>query len=234
MDMGKYVAVGVLAVIVLAAATYDKPKTKAGAESAQTEGAKAEEPVYAVDYGALDATEAAAVSSAVAPAIGGPAPVTTEPAPVVISGETAVANLAQQVQDAKSTYEYVVKANQTLSDVAEEVLGDRNAWRKLYEANKDRLKDPNHVRAGMKLVYEKLKGGTQATAAARPVARTTTVAASAPRAQGRTYTVKKGESLYGIARDQLGKPGRWKEIAQLNGIAGGGVRAGQVLKMPAR
>jgi len=233
MDMGKYVAVGVLAVIVLAAATYDKPKTKAGAESAQTE--QAEEPVYAVDYGALDANEAASVTSAVAPAIGGPAPVSPQPAPVVITGETAVANLAQQVQDAKKTYEYVVKANQTLSDVAEEVLGDRNAWRKLYEANKDRLSDPNHVRAGMKLVYEKLKAGQsgQAATPARP-ARSTSVAASAPRPQGRTYTVKKGEGLWAIAREQLGKAGRWKEIAKLNGISGSSVRAGQVLKMPAR
>lgn len=229
MDMGKYVAVGVLAVIVLAAATYDKPKTKAGAESAQTE-AQPEEPVYAVDYGALDASEAAAVTSAVAPAIGGPAPIAPEPAPVVITGETAVAKLAEKVEEAQKTYEYVVKANQTLSDVAEEVLGDRKAWRKIYEANKDRLKDPNHVRAGMKLVYEKL----QASAAKRSPAKSTSVPASAPRPQGRTYTVKKGEGLWAIAKTQLGKPSRWKEIAELNGISGSSVRAGQVLKMPAR
>lgn len=232
MDMGKYVAVGVLAVIVLAAATYDKPKTKAGAESAQTETAEAEEPVYAVDYGALDANEAAAVTSAVSPAIGAPAPIAPAPAPVAISGETAVAKLTQQVEEAQKTYEYVVKANQTLSDVAEEVLGDRKAWRKIYEANKDRLSDPNHVRAGMKLVYEKLNG-TQATAA-RPAARSTSVQASAPRPQGRTYTVKKGEGLWAIAKNQLGKPSRWKEIAKLNGIEGSTVRAGQVLKMPPR
>jgi nucleoid-associated protein YgaU len=232
MDMGKYVAVGVLAVIVLAAATYDKPKTKAGAESAQSETAQAEEPVYAVDYGALDANETAAVTSAVSPAIGGPAPVAPAPAPVAISGETAIANLSQQVEEAKKTYEYVVKANQTLSDVAEEVLGDRKAWRKIYEANKHILNDPNHVRAGMKLVYEKLNGAQPAPA--RPRARARSVPASAPRAAGRTYTVKKGEGLWAIAKSQLGKPSRWKEIAKLNGIDDSSVRAGQVLKMPAR
>lgn len=230
MDMGKYVAVGVLAVIVLAAATYDKPQTKAGQESAQAEGEKSEEPVYAVDYGALDANEAAAVTSAIAPAIGGPAPV--GPASVVVSGETAVAKLSTQLKDAKQTYEYVVKANQTLSDVAEEVLGDRKAWRKIYEANKDRLSDPNHVRAGMKLVYEKLNG-TQATAAKpAPQRRTTSVRASAPRTTDRNYTVKKGETLYRIAKAQLGKGSRWKEIAELNQVDGSTLRVGQVILLP--
>lgn len=227
MDMGKYVAVGVLAVIVLAAATYDKPQTKAGQEAAQAEAAEAE-PVYAVDYGVLDQTEAAITSAVLG------LPVT----PIVErTGMVAVAGGATtQVKQAKQKLEYVVKAHQTLSDVAEEVFGDRNAWRKLYEANKDRLSDPNHVRAGMKLVYEKLNGSQQAPArtAARAPRRVTSVPASARRTADRNYTVRKGETLYRIAKAQLGSGGRWKEIAELNRLDGATVRVNQVLLLPKR
>ena len=68
----------------------------------------------------------------------------------------------------------------------------------------------------------------QATAKALP--------ASAPRpaSGGKTYTVAKGETLYAISKKTLGKGGRWKEIAQLNGLPEGKVFAGQVLKLPSK
>jgi len=51
----------------------------------------------------------------------------------------------------------------------------------------------------------------------------------------RTHTVQPGDTLAAIARRLLGDPGRFREIARLNGIANPDViRVGQVLKIPPR
>ncbi len=51
----------------------------------------------------------------------------------------------------------------------------------------------------------------------------------------RTYVVKGGDTLEGIARRELGSPTRVKDIVELNAIEDAGmVKIGQVLKLPAK
>lgn len=48
-----------------------------------------------------------------------------------------------------------------------------------------------------------------------------------------TYRVKAGDSLISIAREQLGKPGRWTEIVNLNpGLTPATLKAGQLIYLP--
>lgn len=47
-----------------------------------------------------------------------------------------------------------------------------------------------------------------------------------------TYTVKRGDTLWKIARKQLGKAQRYKEIMTLNGLKSDLIKPGQVLKIP--
>ncbi|MBR5879051.1 MAG: LysM peptidoglycan-binding domain-containing protein [Akkermansia sp.] len=47
-----------------------------------------------------------------------------------------------------------------------------------------------------------------------------------------TYTVQRGESLWTIAREQLGKGTRYREIMELNGLKSDLIKVGQVLKLP--
>lgn len=47
------------------------------------------------------------------------------------------------------------------------------------------------------------------------------------------YTVKSGDTLWGISKKYLGSGTKWKKIAELNGINGSLIRTGQVLKIPA-
>ena len=55
----------------------------------------------------------------------------------------------------------------------------------------------------------------------------------APKASGRTYTVRSGDNLNRIAQSQLGAASRWREIADLNRIANPNrIYPGQVLKLP--
>lgn len=54
-----------------------------------------------------------------------------------------------------------------------------------------------------------------------------------PKASGKTYTVKPGDSLERIARKQLGSGKQWKSLASLNGITNPDmVRIGDVLQLP--
>lgn len=56
---------------------------------------------------------------------------------------------------------------------------------------------------------------------------------SSTTAAQRTYTVKKGDSLWAIAAKQLGSGSRYKEIKTLNGLTTDTIYAGQVLTLPA-
>ncbi|MBN1179697.1 MAG: LysM peptidoglycan-binding domain-containing protein [Anaerolineae bacterium] len=47
---------------------------------------------------------------------------------------------------------YVVQAGDSLSKIAEEVYGDANRWSEIFEANKDKISDPNAISVGQKLV----------------------------------------------------------------------------------
>ena len=46
---------------------------------------------------------------------------------------------------------YEVKSGDSLSKIAKAEYGDANAWPKIFEANKDILKDPNKIYPGQKL-----------------------------------------------------------------------------------
>ncbi|MFH0732197.1 MAG: OmpA family protein [Candidatus Omnitrophota bacterium] len=50
------------------------------------------------------------------------------------------------------TREYVVKGGDTLSKIAKEQLGAAHRWQYLYELNKDRIKNPDKLKAGQKII----------------------------------------------------------------------------------
>jgi len=45
----------------------------------------------------------------------------------------------------------VVKAGDSLSKIAKELLGDADRWPEIVAANKDRIDDPNAIEPGLKL-----------------------------------------------------------------------------------
>ncbi len=48
-----------------------------------------------------------------------------------------------------STKEYVTKKGDTLWKIAEEVYGNGRKWKNIYRFNKDKIKDPNRLKAGL-------------------------------------------------------------------------------------
>lgn len=46
---------------------------------------------------------------------------------------------------------YVVKSGDSLSKIAKREYGDAGAWKAIFEANKDQIKDPDLIHPGQKL-----------------------------------------------------------------------------------
>jgi LysM repeat protein len=47
---------------------------------------------------------------------------------------------------------YTVQSGDTLSKIAKQYYGDANAYMKIFEANRDKLSDPNKIQVGQELV----------------------------------------------------------------------------------
>ena len=56
-----------------------------------------------------------------------------------------------QSQQASNVRMYTVKAGDTLSKISKEFYGSANEYMKIFEANKDQLKDPNKIQVGQQL-----------------------------------------------------------------------------------
>lgn len=46
---------------------------------------------------------------------------------------------------------YVVQAGDSLSAIAKKFYGDANRWTEIWEANKDKVSDPNQISVGQEL-----------------------------------------------------------------------------------
>ncbi len=76
-------------------------------------------------------------------------PVTT---PVVAMPETSqTASRSVKLESPASQQQYTVKAGDTLSKLAERFYNSMAKWERIYEANKDILKNPNYIYIGQKL-----------------------------------------------------------------------------------
>jgi nucleoid-associated protein YgaU len=48
---------------------------------------------------------------------------------------------------------YVVQSGDSLSKIAKEILGDAKRWPEIFEANKDKIKDPNLIYPGRSFAF---------------------------------------------------------------------------------
>lgn len=50
-----------------------------------------------------------------------------------------------------ATRSYTVKAGDSLSKIAKQIYGDANKWRSIYQANTDKIKNPDLIHPGQVL-----------------------------------------------------------------------------------
>lgn len=117
------------------------------------------------------------------------------------------------------TKTHTVVAGELLGDIALKYYKSSKQWKKIAEANPGL--DPKNLKVGQKLVIPGVEAKPAETAA---------VTAGPGE---RTYTIKSGDSLYSVAKKELGSASRWKEIEKLNNISSNELHVGQVIKLPA-
>jgi murein DD-endopeptidase MepM/ murein hydrolase activator NlpD len=98
---------------------------------------------------------------------------------------------------------YTVQPGDSLSAIAQRLLGDSGRWRELYDQNRSVIgANPNLIVAGQVL---SVPGGAPSAPAPTP----------AP-AQVTAYTVQAGDTLGVVAQRTLGDSGRWQEVFNAN------------------
>lgn len=140
---------------------------------------------------------------------------------------------------------YVVQPDDTYWSISKKVYGDNNYYRALFAYNSDRYPHAEDVRAGsvldvppaevLKQRYPELVSGAVG-GDGRPTDASLAGSRSAAAAAQASYTVREGDTLFDIARRQLGKASRWNEIYELNRAALGenleNLRPGMQIQLP--
>lgn len=70
---------------------------------------------------------------------------------VIAPDGTITAELITEVPAEQTETLYTVQKGDSLSRIAKRELGDYSAWREIYEANRDRISNPNRLYPGMTL-----------------------------------------------------------------------------------
>ena len=67
-----------------------------------------------------------------------------------VEGGSSSAAAQRDAKTAPRTYE--VKKGDSLSKIAKHIYGDANRWKQIFEANTDKLKDPDKIFPGQVLI----------------------------------------------------------------------------------
>jgi len=147
-------------------------------------------------------------------------------------GSLGLGNLSRQRDAAASAVEdgkYVVQPNDNYWVISGKLYGTGAYFRALAEHNRKQHPDENQLRVGEEILAPSISelednyGDLCPRPAHRDVAqrRMSMVSTSSPLAAGKVYEVQEGDTLFDIARFELGKASRWVEIYELNqGVLG--------------
>ncbi|HEY6050262.1 MAG TPA: LysM peptidoglycan-binding domain-containing protein [Thermoanaerobaculia bacterium] len=71
----------------------------------------------------------------------------------VVSGSSSTASSpgGSSTQPAAAARTYVVQSGDSLSKISKKFYGDANSWKRIFEANKDVVKNPDLIQPGWKL-----------------------------------------------------------------------------------
>ena len=163
-----------------------------------------------------------------------------------------VANVPQPTAhvDAPSvaTSKYVVQKGDSLASIARHELGAESRWTEIQSLNAGVT--PKNLRVGQSLVMPSGSAAKEDTNVASSSKKTASSHASDAKKNVETkkavtpavktvakssgyYTVKKGDGLRAIAREQLGDESRWKEIVAANpGLKADNIHVGEKLRLP--
>jgi nucleoid-associated protein YgaU len=109
---------------------------------------------------------------------------------------------------------HVVARGETLSGISKQYFDTVTKWKLILETNKDLISAPEDLRPGMKLVIPNTTAAVAPVTASAATSANTLAAGAA--AAARTYTVKKGDTLYGIAMRFYSSGSQHKKLLRAN------------------
>lgn len=122
---------------------------------------------------------------------------------------------------------HTVQAGENLWKIAEKYYGSGYNWIDIAKENK--LKEPNKIEAGQVLSLPKVPARTKTVTTIQEK----TASKFGTPIKENTYTVKRGDHLWGIAVRAYGDGYQWVKIARANKLANPNlIHAGNVLQIP--
>ena len=207
-----------IAVILVVSMTTDNPLDKA---KAAVLGEQAAAPAPAAPVAALPEPSSKLLSANV----GTQTPVSeTPPAPVAPQAIAIPSGSLLKTTDGLSAgfdsqrFLYTWQSGDSYVALAKKLYGEPTKFTLIQNANEGR----EDIQPGEKILVPVFDADLAAAEAApppaaKPESKKKPAAQPAPSsAPGRSYTVKKGDSLSAIAKAELGSAGRWKEIFEIN------------------
>ena len=68
------------------------------------------------------------------------------------TGNATVGQLPTAQQPSTGAREYTIKSGDTLSKIAKQFYGNANDWKKIHEANRVNIPNPDLIRPGQKII----------------------------------------------------------------------------------
>ena len=123
-------------------------------------------------------------------------------------------------------WSYVVKKDDKLWNIAQNELGSGARWQEISLLNN--LANPDTLKIGQTLRMPSRQQRTPSSSDA--------IQSSGPATPGGSgeYIIRKGDSLWSIAQNELGNGARWPEIQRLNNLPAENVLPGQKIRLPDR
>ena len=69
----------------------------------------------------------------------------------VVSGSSSTAASPSGAKEAPTARMYIVQSGDSLSKISKKFYGDANSWKRIFEANRDIVKNPDMIQPGWKL-----------------------------------------------------------------------------------
>ena len=100
----------------------------------------------------------------------------------------------------------------TLSEISQKLLGSSRHWKRIFEANRVKLRKPEHLREGMILTLPQVAAARKRSSGASAAAPASGRKAKSPK----SYRVARGDTLSSIAKCFYGSTQKWPRIYQAN------------------
>lgn len=140
----------------------------------------------------------------------------------------------QYTFDTKEEVTHKVMLNDSLSGLSKKYYGDMSKWREIFNANKDKIANPDNLRVGVVLIIPDMTASKAEKKKAYEVSYATE-SVKRSSSTGGTHTIRTGDTLYKLAKKYYDDYSMWDKIYDANEDtiqSKNSLKVGQILIIP--